>query len=94
MKGPTWAQIDAWCRRNLVDAKRMREDIERHAARDEASDALAELRRISRELADCVGLDRDKFLRLSDEFDAADRRHEEAMRRAYPETYTTEPAAK
>lgn len=85
-RGPTWAHLAAWCRRNLVDAKRMREDIERHEARDEADAALADLRRIAKEI-DAATKAREgwaRILELHAMFDKANARHVEAMRRAYP----------
>lgn len=85
-KGPTWAQLAAWCRRNLVDAKRMREDIERHEARDKADAALADLKRIADEI-DAATKAREgvtRILELGARFDEANARHDEAMRRAYP----------
>lgn len=46
MKGPTWAQFEAWCHRNGVDAPRAREDIERHAADEEARHWRDEMHRL------------------------------------------------
>ena len=45
--GPTWAQLDAWCRRNDVKSAWVRDDIERHTADEEARHWRNEMHRLA-----------------------------------------------
>ena len=81
-RGPTWAQLAAWCRRNGVDSARVRDDIERHAADEEARHWRDEMHRLSTEAG--PHLTGAKWLENQRLFTEAQSKFNAAMKRAFP----------
>jgi hypothetical protein len=80
-RGPTWEELEDWCRHDGVDFERMKRHIIRRTADREAKRALDEMLRLVEEAKGLTGADWLANQRLWDE---AHRDHNRAMDVAYP----------
>jgi hypothetical protein len=80
-KGPTWEELEDWCRHNLVDFKKMRRKIVQLAADRKAKSTLDDMLRLAEEGKTLTGAAWSANQRL---WDIAYRDHERAMNVAYP----------
>ena len=75
-RGPTWEELEAWCKRNSISFDRMRRGIEKHAAIREAEESLAEMKAIAELLSSLSGRE---WMDAQKRWDAAKRRYDNAV---------------
>lgn len=75
-RGPTWEELEAWCKRNSIGFDRMRRGIEKQASIREAEESLAEMKAIAELLSSLSGRE---WWDAQKRWDAAKRRYDNAV---------------